>query len=309
MDSKDKDQLVSRLTARFGVDTDFPAPGYTPNGKYSASKLVADGDDARVQTAMRRMVAAGAARFGVRVDQPQSQRISSCDLAPPLARMIDHTALKPQTTEVQIRQLCEEARKYCFASVCVNPSYVPVAASILNGSDVMVCTVLGFPLGASKSEAKALEGELAIKDGADELDMVLNVGYLKSGRYDDVESDIRAVVDRARTVSRNANKSVTVKVILETALLTDEEKVIACVLTRNAGADFVKTSTGFSTGGATASDVALMRRVVGEGFGVKASGGVRSREDAEEMIAHGATRLGASASVEIIKGLVSNSDY
>ncbi|WP_272493482.1 deoxyribose-phosphate aldolase [Rhodocaloribacter litoris] len=222
-------------------------------------------------------------------------------MAPPLARMIDHTALKPETTEADVHRLCEEARRYCFASVCVNPCWVPVAAGLLRGTPVAVCTVIGFPLGATQTAAKVCEAEHAIRDGATELDMVLNIGKLKSGDYDYTERDVRAVVETARAGGR-----IIVKVILETALLTDEEKVIAAVLAQNAGADFVKTSTGFSRGGATVEDVALLRRVVGHGMGVKASGGVRSREAAEAMIAHGATRIGASASVEIIKGLQAN---
>ncbi|MFW5955156.1 MAG: deoxyribose-phosphate aldolase [Rhodothermales bacterium] len=232
-------------------------------------------------------------------------------MAPPLARMIDHTALKAETTEHEILQLCGEARRYCFASVCVNPSYVPLVAEALKGSPVAVCTVIGFPLGATTAEIKSRETEQSVRNGATEVDMVLNVGFLKSERYDYVERDIRAVVESAHKAAgdRRQNGQVLVKVILETALLTDEEKVIACVLSQNAGADFVKTSTGFSTGGATAADVALMRRVVGERLGVKASGGIRSREDAETMVRSGASRIGASASVAIVKGLKGTGDY
>jgi len=256
------------------------------------------------QEALQKMVRAGACRFGVCSDRPEETGFSACDLAPPLARMIDHTALKPETTEAQITVLCDEARRYCFASVCINPCYVALAARLLRGTPIAVCTVIGFPLGATHSSTKAREAEQALQDGATELDMVLNVGMLKSERYDYVEADIRAVV----AVARRGGRVIT-KVILETALLSDEEKVIASVLAQNAGADFVKTSTGFSKGGATAADIALMRRVVGSRMGVKASGGVRSREDAETMVAHGATRLGASASVEIIKGLSATGDY
>ncbi|MDA0683605.1 MAG: deoxyribose-phosphate aldolase [Bacteroidetes bacterium] len=225
--------------------------------------------------------------------------------------MIDHTALKPDVTQDQIRELCKEARTYCFASVCVNPCHVALASEMLAGSPVAVCTVIGFPFGASATEVKALEATCAIRDGATEVDMVMNVGLMKSGQYDTVELDIHAVVDAARAAeSQRSNRGhIVVKVILETALLTDEEKVIASVLAQNAGADFVKTSTGFSSGGATAADIALMRRVVGSGMGVKASGGVRTKEDAELMIAHGATRIGASASVAILKGAKTTSDY
>jgi deoxyribose-phosphate aldolase len=251
------------------------------------------------------MVQAGACRFGVCADKPEEAGFSACALAPPLARLIDHTALKPETSEADIRTLCDEARRYCFASVCVNPCYVLLASELLRGSPVAVCTVLGFPLGATATPVKALEAEQAIRDGASELDMVLNIGWLRSKRYDAVEADVRAVVE----VARKAPRRVLTKVILETALLDDPEKIVACVLAQNAGADFVKTSTGFSKGGATAADVALMRRVVGARMGVKASGGVRSRQDAEAMIAHGATRIGASASVEIVKGLTGSGSY
>ncbi|MFN3596303.1 MAG: deoxyribose-phosphate aldolase [Rubricoccaceae bacterium] len=218
-----------------------------------------------------------------------------------MARLIDHTVLKPDTTEQVVRELCAEARTYCFASVCVSPVWVPVAAEELAGATPKVCTVVGFPHGAVRTPVKAFETELAVRDGADEIDMVIGIGRLKSGRYAEVEDDIRAVVEAAQ--------GRTVKVILETALLTDEEKVIACVLAQNAGADFVKTSTGFASGGASPQDVALMRRVVGDTMGVKASGGIRSLEDALAMVEHGATRLGASASVAILKGLTSDSAY
>lgn len=257
------------------------------------------------QQVLERMVQAGACRFGVCADKPEEAGFSACALAPPLARLIDHTALKPETSEADIRTLCDEARRYCFASVCVNPCYVLLASELLRGSPVAVCTVLGFPLGATATPVKALEAEQAIRDGASELDMVLNIGWLRSKRYDAVEADVRAVVE----VARKAPRRVLTKVILETALLDDPEKIVACVLAQNAGADFVKTSTGFSKGGATAADVALMRRVVGARMGVKASGGVRSRQDAEAMIAHGATRIGASASVEIVKGLTGSGSY
>lgn len=288
MEERDKEQIVARLSARYGRAAGAP-----------------------VQETLERMVAAGASRFGVRADQPERAGFSACDLAPPLARMIDHTALKPETPAEEIEHLCDEARKYCFATVCVNPCYVPLAAERLKGSPVGICTVIGFPLGATMPEVKARETAIAIRDGATEVDMVVNVGWLKSRRYDDVEADIRAVVQAAREAGRNTRTGARVltKVILETALLTDEEKVIACILSQNAGADYVKTSTGFSKGGATAADVALMRRTVGDRMGVKASGGIRSIEDAETMIAHGATRLGASASVAILQGLQSDSSY
>lgn len=247
------------------------------------------------QNAVVNILEAGACRVG--------NSLGSCDMAPAIARMIDHTMLKPESTRSQIQQLAEEAKKYCFASVCVNPSWVSLCAKVLKDTDVKVCTVIGFPLGATSTKAKALETQIAIENGATEVDMVINVGYLKSKMYDEVEADIRAVVNESK------RHGVLTKVILETCLLTDEEKVIACVLSKNAGANFVKTSTGFSKSGATVEDIALMRKVVGSGMGVKASGGVRSREDAEKMAAAGANRIGASASVEIVQGLVSTSTY
>jgi len=213
-----------------------------------------------------------------------------------LARYIDHTLLKPETTAGEIDTLCAEAREYRFASVCINPTWVKRAAQNLRGSDVATCTVIGFPLGASTSEIKAMEARKALRDGAREVDMVINVGALKSGDLDLVREDIAKVVDAAHEVGAVC------KVILETALLTDEEKVIASALAKAAKADFVKTSTGFGPGGATVYDVALMRETVGPDMGVKASGGVRTLADAEDMIAAGATRIGASAGVQIVSG-------
>jgi deoxyribose-phosphate aldolase len=211
-----------------------------------------------------------------------------------IGHMIDHTLLKPEATEDQVRQLCQEAASYCFASVCINPVWIELCAKLLRRSGVKVCTVIGFPLGADTSETKAYETRDAIGKGANEVDMVVNVGLIKSREYKRVKDDIRAVV-------RATRPNILVKVILETCLLTDEEKVKACELAVEAGADFVKTSTGFSTGGATVEDIALMRKVVGPEIGVKASGGVRSFEDAEAMVKAGATRLGASAGLKIVK--------
>lgn len=219
-----------------------------------------------------------------------------------LAKMIDHTILKADATEKEVEKICREALEYNFASVCINPSMVEKAAGILKGSDVKVCTVIGFPLGATTSEVKAFETDDAIKKGATEVDMVINVGKLKDGDLNYVKKDIEAVVNAAK------GRALT-KVIIETCLLTDEEKVTACKLSKEAGADFVKTSTGFSTGGATKEDIKLMRETVGPDLGVKASGGVRTREDAETMIENGATRIGASASIAICEGTVSNSTY
>jgi len=212
-----------------------------------------------------------------------------------LAHMIDHTVLKPETTQDQIAQLCYEARKYSFASVCVNPTHVKLCAQLLEGSGVPVCTVVGFPLGATSTEAKVFETQQAIRDGASEVDMVINVGGLKSRDYELVERDIASV---ARTC--HAGNAI-LKVIIEAALLNDDEKVVACQLAKVAGADFVKTSTGFGPGGATLEDVALMRRVVGPTMGVKAAGGIRTLEDAKKMVAAGASRIGASASVKIMQ--------
>jgi deoxyribose-phosphate aldolase len=213
-----------------------------------------------------------------------------------VAGMIDHTLLKPEATPAEVRTLCEEARKYSFASVCVNPVYVALSYELLKDTSVKVCTVIGFPLGATTTEVKRFEAEQAIYNGAREIDMVLNIGMLKEKNYTYVANDIKQVANAVK--SHNA----ILKVILETALLTDEEKIKACVICKDAGADFVKTSTGFSKGGATVGDIALMRYVVGSGIGVKASGGIRSREDAEAMIASGADRIGASASVKIVLG-------
>ncbi len=235
---------------------------------------------------VERVVQAGAGRLsstlGVR---PQNEA---------LAKFIDHTLLKPDASQDQIAQLCYEARTYHFASVCVNPAHVKLCAQLLKGSDVDVCTVVGFPLGATPAAVKAYETQQAIRDGATEIDMVINVGALKSQDYKALFEDIGSVVRTAH--AGNA----LVKVIIEAALLNDEEKVIACQLSKAAGADFVKTSTGFGPGGATVADVALMRRVVGANIGVKAAGGVRSYSDAQEMIAAGATRIGASAGISIV---------
>lgn len=219
-----------------------------------------------------------------------------------IAAMIDHTLLKPEATKQQIESLCQEAKEYKFASVCVNPTWVSTAKKLLHGSGVMVCTVIGFPLGATTSETKAFETKNAIENGADEVDMVINIGALKDHNDELVEKDIRAVVEAAKGKAHT-------KVIIETSLLTNEEKIRACELSVKAGADFVKTSTGFSTGGATAEDIALMRKTVGPELGVKASGGVRSTEDVQKMIEAGATRIGASSSIDIVNGLTVTSDY
>ena len=234
---------------------------------------------------MHRVVDAGAARIGLVLGQTASAR--------DWASLIDHTLLKPDASQTEIKRLCEEAAQYHFASVCVNPTWVRACACHLQGSGVPVCTVIGFPLGATLPDVKAYEARRAIMDGAREVDMVINVGALKSDDDCLVEHDIRSVVEVAHEYD------VTCKVIIETALLTEDEKVRACQAAKNAGADFVKTSTGFSKGGATVADIALMRRVVGPGLGVKASGGVKNIDDARAMVQAGATRIGASVGVKI----------
>lgn len=211
-----------------------------------------------------------------------------------LAKYIDHTLLKPQADQASVKTLCDEARKYGFFSVCVNPYWVPFCKKQLQGSGVKVCTVIGFPLGANTTETKVFEAKDALQNGADELDMVVNLGAVKSGDWDTVLADIEAV--------RNAGKDFTLKVIIETSVLTEEEKIKTCELAAKAHADFVKTSTGFTGGGATAEDVKLMRGHVPASMQVKASGGIRTREDFDAMTAAGATRIGASAGVKILEG-------
>jgi deoxyribose-phosphate aldolase len=228
---------------------------------------------------------AGATRLGLHAADGGASGVSG---------YIDHTLLKPDATAKEIEQLCREAAEWKFATVCVNPTWVALAAKHLHGSSVCVCSVVGFPLGATTPDVKQFEARRAIFDGASEIDMVINVGALKSGDVRLVTDDIRGVVSACHEADAGS------KVIIETALLSDEEKITACTLAKAAGADFVKTSTGFGPGGATAADVALMRRVVGDEMGVKASGGVRTHEDAEKMRLAGASRIGASASVAII---------
>ncbi|WHI77919.1 deoxyribose-phosphate aldolase [Staphylococcus epidermidis] len=217
------------------------------------------------------------------------------------AKLIDHTLLKPDSTKEQIDTIINEAKAYQFKSVCVNPTHVQYASEQLKGTDVLVCTVIGFPLGATTTAVKSYETKDAINNGAQEIDMVINIGALKDGRFDKVQNDIEAVVQ--------ATNGKTVKVIIETVLLTEKEKIKACQLSEAAGAHFVKTSTGFAGGGATVEDVKLMKDTVGDRLEVKASGDVRNLEDFNNMIEAGATRIGASAGVQIIQGLESNTDY
>jgi deoxyribose-phosphate aldolase len=233
------------------------------------------------------IVAAGADRVSA------SERLTRVDGK--IAALIDHTLLKPDATASDIRKVCQEALQFKFASVCVNPYWVPLVAAELAGSPVKVCTVTGFPLGATPTKIKVAEAEEAIRCGAQEVDMVMNVGALRSGDYDAVKLDIRAVAEACH------KGGAILKVILETALLDDNQKAIACTLAKMAGADFVKTSTGFGPSGATAHDIALMRRVVGNEMGVKASGGIRTLDDLRTMAEAGASRIGASASVKIVQ--------
>jgi len=241
---------------------------------------------------MHRIIDAGAARIGLALGQTGS--------AKDWASLIDHTLLKPEATDDDIKKLCEEAARYRFASVCVNPTWVRAAACNLHGTGVPVCTVIGFPLGATLADVKAYEARRTIFDGAREVDMVINIGALKSGDDCLVEHDIRSVVEVAHEYDAIC------KVIIETALLTDDEKVRACLAAKEAGADFVKTSTGFSKGGATVADIALMRRTVGSELGVKASGGVKGLDDARKMVEAGATRIGASVGVKIAQEAAGN---
>lgn len=249
------------------------------------AKLGTDDCPSFCDTDVQRIVDAGASRIGTVLGDTATSR--------DWASLIDHTLLKPEASKTDIQKLCSEAAQFGFASVCVNPAWVKQAAQFLKNSGVPVCTVIGFPLGAAVSDVKAYEARRAIFDGAGEVDMVINIGALKSGDICTVEDDIRAVSEAAH------ENGVLCKVIIETALLTDEEKVQACLAAKNAGADFVKTSTGFSKGGATVHDIALMRRTVGSSLGVKASGGVKGIEDARAMFEAGATRIGASVGVKI----------
>ncbi len=213
-----------------------------------------------------------------------------------IARLIDHTKLSPQTTPDDIRKLVEEAKKYNFYSVCVNPFYVPLVKQLVEGSQIKVCTTIGFPLGSTFREVKAFEAEIAGTEGADEVDMVINIGAIKAGDQDTVRDDIRAVVDAFRSVKPDG----VIKVILETGLLTKEEIVMGCKLAEEAGANFVKTCTGFGPRGATVEDVKIMKEAVGDRLGVKAAGGIRTYEQAIAMIEAGATRIGTSSSVNIV---------
>jgi deoxyribose-phosphate aldolase len=281
IDAATLDRIIEQITSQvlLSLQDETPAKGLPPAGATSVGDFVKNAQP---------VLSAGADRLA-----------STLGIAPTdksLAHTIDHTLLRPDATQDQIAQLCYEARKYGFASVCINSTHVKLCADLLKGSGVPVCTVIGFPLGATPTDVKVFEAQQAIRDGASELDMVINVGALKSREFEFVRDDIAAV---ARAC--HAGNAI-LKVIIEAAFLTDEDKVIACQLAKVAGADFVKTSTGFGPSGATPEDVALMRRVVGPSMGVKAAGGIRTYADAQKMIAAGASRIGASASVKIIQG-------
>jgi len=291
LDAAELDQLVAQIgeeiLARTGRIAALPARGEGLN----IPDLVCPGCTQRCpQTCERKareILKAGASRLSA------SETLTGID--PSIAGLIDHTLLKPEATRDDIVKVCKEARRYNFASVCINPYWVPLVAAQLAGSPVKVCTVIGFPLGATSTEAKVAETEAALRVGAQEIDMVQNVGALRSGDHDAVKADIAAVVEVTHAAGA------IVKVILETALLDDNQKVMASMLAKMAKADFVKTSTGFGPSGANAHDVELMRMTVGPDMGVKASGGIRTLEDVKKMAAAGATRIGASASVRIVE--------
>ncbi len=295
--SGERDELVEAITRK--VLDALGRRGPTLSGAPAAAATV-DGHDADTcercrafgvsavsgPDETRALAAAGASRVVATVGY--------CPASDGLASLIDHTLLKPDATREQIETLCREAAQYCFASVCVNPNWVPLCRELLRGTGVKVCTVIGFPSGAHAPDVKAYEARRAVEQGAEEVDMVINIGAMKSKDYALVEQDIRGVVQAA--------KGAVVKVILETSLLTRDEKIMGCTLAKAADADFVKTSTGFAGGGATVEDIQLMRETVGPEMGVKASGGVRTKEDAEALVKAGATRLGASAGVKIVRG-------
>lgn len=285
------EKVLQRVLERLNGNTASPQPAIAPcaipppgTPRYEMA-LEGKVRELKGLQELKGLVDGGAHRIG----PPDQVHAPACS---DIASYIDHTLLKPDAKESEVVDLCREALKFKFASVCVNPNFVPLCAGMLRGSGVKVCTVIGFPLGAMTTEAKAFETRDAVAKGADEIDMVINIGRLKSKDYEYVHNDIKAVVGAAQ--------GHTLKVIIETSLLTDEEKIAACVIARAAGASFVKTSTGFAGKGATVEDVRLMRQVVGADLGVKASGGVRDCETAQQMIESGATRIGASASVAIV---------
>jgi deoxyribose-phosphate aldolase len=281
MDRKQLELLVERITKEVMIALNTQKPGAPMTCEECK------GQCALICEKSKQIVEAGATRLAL---SPGVKHDPSA-----IAHMIDHTLLKPEATEDQIAQVCYEAKKFNFVAVCINPNWVALCRQLLRGSNVKIATVVGFPLGAHASETKVFETAQAIKDGADEIDMVLNIGALKSGDDAVVERDIHAVVEVSHALGA------IVKVIIEAALLSDDEKVRACILSKAAGADFVKTSTGFGPGGATVHDVALMRKTVGPRLGVKAAGGIRDLKGVEAMMDAGATRIGASAGVKIMQ--------
>ena len=291
LDRNTLDALVEEITRQVVTvlkeEASRPSPVKLPDVPQSSLQYDENGVQHRPEVA-RQALQNGASRL--------STTLGVSNVSQDIAGYIDHTLLKPDASQAEVAQLCHEARQYHFAAVCVNPTNVLLCSQLLQDSGVEVCTVVGFPLGATPPEVKAYEAQQAVSDGATEVDMVINVGALKSKEYDLVQRDIAAV---SRT---SHNGGAICKVIIEAALLTDEEKVKACELAQAAGADYVKTSTGFGPGGATLHDVALMRQVVGPEMGVKAAGGIRTYQDAEAMVKAGATRVGASASIKIVQG-------
>jgi deoxyribose-phosphate aldolase len=292
MSSDPRPDLVEAITqevlAALGAAGTPTAAGTLTTAPSDPCAACVRGCAAQCATKVRDVVAGGASRIEFRG--------RAADVPADLARFIDHTLLKPDASAAEVDRLCAEAAEHRFAAVCINPTWVRRAAESLRGTEVAVASVIGFPFGAGTSEVKALEARRAIRDGAREIDMVINIGALKSGMHDLVREDIARVSDACREAGASN------KVIIETALLTDEEKVIACQLARQAKADMVKTSTGYAAGGATVFDVALMREAVGPKMGVKAAGGIRTADDVQDMIAAGATRIGASAGVRIVTG-------
>lgn len=277
------------------AQSDCRLEGSRSSGQYSSSSVPSLGEENTCSSSCQKCNPL--TNYTAQQVKASADRVSFCnpnEASSSIAGMIDHTLLKANATQEEIGKLCEEARKYRFASVCVNPGYVALASRLLRGSSVMVCTVIGFPLGSTTPTVKAIEARDAIANGADEIDMVINIGALKSGNDQLVQDDIKAV--------RDATRGKTLKVILETSYLTKDEKVRACKMSKAAQADFVKTSTGFGSGGATPEDIALMRETVGPEMGVKASGGIKNAEVAAAMIKAGATRLGTSASIAIVSG-------
>ena len=300
MDAAELDRLVEQIGEEILARTGYLAAVPRSGTSASASDLVCpdckQSCDLICEHKAKEIVQAGACRVSCCQTPAATEPVD-----PSIARLIDHTLLKADATRDDILKICREARQYGFASVCINPYWVPLVSSELAGSPVKVCTVIGFPLGATSTEAKVAETEAALRVGAQEIDMVQNIGAMRSGEHDVVKSDIAAVVEAAHRAGAIA------KVILETAYLDDNQKVMASVLAKMAKADFVKTSTGFGPSGATAHDVELMRLAVGPEMGVKASGGIRTLDDLKKMAAAGATRIGASASVKIVESTAGSS--